>query len=353
MAAANPDRRVNFRVGVDENGLGPRLGPMIITAVLARVTEDGSKIAGRKPRGALAQRLGDSKGLISHGDTSLGEAWARALVARGCGRDGAGATAASPDALLHAVAADDRSALRELCPSHVEAQCWSASDEVFAAEDDLVRTVSADLDKLAAKGVDVVAVRSVIVCTQRLNLALAKGLNRFLVDLHAMERLVLDLRAIAGEEVSAVCGKVGGFGKYGDAFGPLAGRLHLAIEEGQARSTYHFPGVGALAFVRDADATDLCVGMASMVGKYVRDALMARVVRFYRDERDDLPDASGYHDPVTTRFVEATRLIRKTRSVPDACFERGRMEGRSADTSQEQEEESGAPRHDPQALGAP
>ena len=28
-----------FRIGVDENGLGPRLGPLVVTAVIARVTE--------------------------------------------------------------------------------------------------------------------------------------------------------------------------------------------------------------------------------------------------------------------------------------------------------------------------
>jgi ribonuclease HII len=98
------------------------------------------------------------------------------------------------------------------------------------------------------------------------------------------------------------------------------------IEEGQARSAYHFPGVGEIAFVRDADADDLCVSMASLVGKYVREALMARVVRYYRGELPELPDASGYHDPVTTRFMEATRLLRKSRDVPDLCFERRGVE---------------------------
>ena len=160
-----------------------------------------------------------------------------------------------------------------------------------------------------------------------MNDGLDAGKSRFVLDLHAMERIVLDLRALAGAEVTAVCGKVGGFGKYGGAFGPLGGRLHSVLEEGRARSAYHFPGVGEIAFVRDADATDLCVAMASMVGKYLREALMARVVRFYRDEQPDLPDASGYYDPVTTRFIEATSLVRARREVPDRCFERRGAEG--------------------------
>jgi len=262
--------------------------------------------------------------MIAHGDVALGEAWARALVRRGCGRPSAeGAADSTPDELLHALAADDRAALRAPCPGHVEAQCWSAAGEVFSAPEAMVGTIAADLDRLAGKGVELVAARSVILCARRMNEGTDAGRSRFALDLHAMERLVLELGALAGEEVTAVCGKVGGYGKYGAAFGPLSGRLHSVLEEGRPRSAYHFPGVGEIAFVRDGDATDLCVAMASMVGKYVREALMARVVRFYRGEQPELPDASGYYDPVTTAFIDGTRLSRRRREVPDRCFERG------------------------------
>jgi ribonuclease HII len=140
-----------------------------------------------------------------------------------------------------------------------------------------------------------------------------------------MEQLVLDLAAHAGAEVYASCGKVGGFDKYGGVFGPLGGRLHNVLEEGRARSSYRFPGVGELHFVRDGDASDLLVAMSSLVGKWVREALMARVVRFYRGHLPDLEEASGYHDPVTTRFINATKLVRKKHSIPDNCFERRKL----------------------------
>ena len=87
-------------------------------------------------------------------------------------------------------------------------------------------------------------------------------------------------------------------------------------------AAYRFPGVGELEFVQDADASDRLVGVASLVGKWMREALMARVARHYRASDPDLPDPSGYHDPVTTRFVDATRLTRQKRKVPDTCFER-------------------------------
>jgi len=317
----------HFHIGADENGLGPRLGPMVITAVLARVTPEGERLIARGPRGAMAERLGDSKALVAHGKIALAEAWARALVARGAGKTSA--PAGSPDELVHAISLEDPSALRAPCPPQIEAQCWSTAGEAFTSTDELVREIGRDLDRLADKGVEILAVRSVLLCALRMNEGLDQGKNRFVLDLHAMERLILALRELAGGEVSAVCGKVGGFGAYGSAFGPLSGRLFSVVEEGRARSAYRFPGLGEIAFVRDSDASDLCVSMASLVGKYLREALMARVVRFYRDADPSLPDASGYHDPVTGRFVEATRLARKEREVPERCFER-RSAGRKA-----------------------
>jgi hypothetical protein len=56
--------------------------------------------------------------------------------------------------------------------------------------------------------------------------------------------------------------------------------------------------------------------------------LMARVTRWYRAEvgLEDDAGPSGYNDPVTARFVDATQLVRKRRRVPDDCFERTRAD---------------------------
>jgi len=62
-----------------------------------------------------------------------------------------------------------------------------------------------------------------------------------------------------------------------------------------------------------------------LVGKYVRELLMARVVRFYSKGGDE-KGASGYHDPLTQAFVDRTALVRRERDVPVSCFERTRDE---------------------------
>lgn len=303
-----------LRMGIDENGLGPRLGPLVVTAVWAKVSILGGPIAARKPRGSLARRLGDSKEMVSHGNVALGEAWARAIARR------IGLDARDPDELIHALALDSRIELRKPCPSHVEAQCWSTEREAFEADEDLVALVARDLDRLAERGIDVTGVRSSVVCTKRLNQARVDGKSRFDVDLHAMERMFLHACESEKANVDVVCGKVGGYARYSGAFGPLAGRLHAIIEEGAKKSSYSFPGLGIISFVRDADAHHLLVAMASMVGKWIREVMMGRIVRFYGDDTD--LTASGYHDPVTDRFVEATSLVRRKRAVPDTCFER-------------------------------
>jgi ribonuclease HII len=319
-------------IGADENGLGPRLGPMVVTAVLARTSPGAERVLTKRPRGGLARRLGDSKGLVAHGNIALAEAWTRVLVERGAGRHRRGE---SPDELVDAVTLDERHELTRPCPEHVSPQCWAAEEERFTDPEimgDTMKLVSRDLDRLAARGIEIVAVRSVVVCTQRLNQAVARGHSRFVVDLHSMERLVLAFRELAGEEVNAVCGKVGGYGEYGKAFGPLAGRLHAVIEEGRKRSAYRFPGIGEIAFVQDGDASHMLVGLASLVGKYLREILMERIVRYYGAAASDLPPASGYHDPVTEQFIIATDALRRRRRIPGDCFERNRLDGERAGT---------------------
>jgi hypothetical protein len=241
---------------------------------------------------------------------------------------------ATPDELVHALSLDSRETLQAPCPVQHAAQCWNARDEALTSDPKLVAKVEKDLAKLEEQGVRVERAACVVTCTRRLNQGVDRGLTRFHLDLHAMERLVLNARERAGRDVVATCGKVGGFNTYSAAFGPMSGRLHAIAMEGRARSEYHVPGVGRLAFVRDADAKHLLVCMASLVGKWVRDLLMARIVRYHLAELGGEPaaqsldgrafprGASGYHDPVTSRFISATRLSRKRRGLPDECFER-------------------------------
>ncbi len=303
-----------FRVGADENGLGPRLGPLLVTAVLAETR------ASIKMDSFLGDRLGDSKDLVSHGSIALAEAWSRALVMGGCGKPGV--PAEGPAHLVEAFALDSKEVLASRCPETARPQCWHTAHEVFQSKDKDVAQATQDLCDLERRGLGIRAVRSVIVCTDRLNDELKRGRSRLAVDLSAMERLLLALRDIAGEEIQATCGKVGGIMKYVPVFAHFRPEECTVIEERRPRSTYEIARLGRVSFLQDCDATDACVALASLVGKYLREILMARIVEHHRVRDPSLPSASGYYDPVTTTFIRRTRAARKAEGVPPSCFER-------------------------------
>lgn len=304
-----------FRVGADENGLGARLGPLVVTAVLARVSERGRRTLSRKLPRAIRADLDDSKRLMSHTDFALGEAWARALTP---------GPVHTPTELFERLSLEGSGTLKKRCESHVAGQCWNDRGEAFGADIADVQRVAKHLEALAERGVELLSVRSSVVCTKHLNDAKQRGTNRFVADLNAMEALVLALRAQAGGEVEAVCGKVGGIAEYSKFFGPLSGRLHAILGEGRARSGYRFPGLGELHFVRDADAADPLVSLASLVGKYVRELFMSRIGSHYSDQESEQKRPSGYHDPITADFVVRSASLRQRRQIPDHCFERER-----------------------------
>ncbi len=309
---------MHWRMGVDENGLGPQLGPLVVTAVLARLDDTGARRMNERASSLLHDRLADSKQLVDHHDVALGEAWARVVVEAMTGRRAQGRAE-----LLEALSLRARAHLRAPCPQTVASQCW-ANVAPFAASPEQMARASDDLQSLRARGVQVVWACCEVVCTRRLNDARARGRSRLLVDLGAMEALVIAGRERAGQDVLAVCGKVGGLRTYPPRFGALGGRLHTVLEESAGRSAYRIPGVGEVQFVRDADGADPLVALASLIGKYVREDLMSRIVAHYRSTDASLPDASGYHDPITDRFVAATARTRRERDVPDTCFLRER-----------------------------
>jgi ribonuclease HII len=299
--------------GLDENGVGPMLGPMVVTIVLARANAAGTRSI-RNKREKLGGRLDDSKAIASYHDGALAEAWTRALAAR------LSLPCDSPGTLLDALRFEANEAMEARCsPGH--RQC-SETDEPFVAAPEMVDLARRDLNKLAARGIDVIGVKSAILCTRVLNNAAAEGVSRFRLDLNTMEDLLLWGRATAGENLNAVCGKVGGYMYYEREFGPLGDRLRTVLQETKVRSAYRFPDLGEVAFVRDADASDGLVALASIVGKWVRDRMMTRVVNHHQHFAADAPNCSGYHDPVTQQFVKKTALTRKRRKFPDDCFAR-------------------------------
>jgi ribonuclease HII len=302
-------------VGVDENGLGPLLGPLVTTAV---VLETSAYSAKKHARMGRSVGIDDSKATAGFKKMETAESLTLALVERLCGR-----VSAHVDELFAALLLDSRDVLVAPCPEGAHKQCWASKVELPCFGGDLEEG-RAMLDKLEKKGVKVERVQSAVACTGVLNTRLDAGQSRVEVDLELMERLVLAARKAGEEEVLAICGMVGGIRNYPARMRhlPRHGLTPLAAPKNSGTLAFQVGGVGKVSFEIDADANHLPVALASMVGKYVRELWMARQNRFYQTHDASLEDVSGYHDPVTQRFIAGTQRLRVSLDIIDDCFVR-------------------------------
>lgn len=300
-------------VGVDENGLGPLLGPLVTTAVVVETARYSKK---RHATLGRAQGIDDSKNTAGFGNMKAAEGLTLALIESLCGR-----VCTDVDELFASLLLDSHENLTRPCPTSTRSQCWSSRIALpcFGGDIEVGRAMVANLRK---KGIAIARVKSAVACTGVLNASLLRGQSRVEVDLELMERLVLDAREASPEELTAICGMVGGIRNY------LAKMRHLprygvmAVKAPRGALAFEVSGIGKVTFEIDADANHLPVALASMVGKYVRELWMARQNRFYQAHDATLADVSGYHDPVTQRFIAQTATLRKSLNILDDCFVR-------------------------------
>lgn len=316
---AEGPRKTVRHVGIDENGLGSRLGPMTVTGVRLELDEalarDGARL--RKVCGAAG--IADSKAVAAHGAMARTEARVLALMQVHLGE-----TPSSLRAWTEAMTLGGESGLRVRCPTSGDAATVCFGDEVtlpaFGAGP--TREDFAAAERLSNEGVRVASVRVAVVCARALNEAKARGESRFDVDLAAMVRLMGALKgeATAGP-LQAFCGKVGGRKSYSAGLEALSPLCSVLSEE-RGRSSYAVAGFGDVHFVMDGDATEPSIGLASLFGKYARELWMERHNRHWVRAVPGQTPVSGYHDPVTDRLVRATELLRRDRGIEDACFVR-------------------------------
>lgn len=303
-------------LGVDENGLGPVLGPLVATSVTLEMP--------RYNRSALCQRglslgLTDSKESGGFGRMQFAESVVLALLAHLSD----GPAPRSADALLDGVFQNGRPRLRACCPDDPTAeQCWAVDLPLpaFGGDPDTGRQLLQEL--IGRSSLRILDVRSRVACAGVLNKERAAGKHKFDLDFDLFEELIASAHLAHGAPLLAVCGMIGGIRDYAPRFSRFDRSRIEAIPGRCGQRRYAVQGVGEVRFEVDADARHLPVALASIVGKYVREISMHRIGEFYRRNDSELTLASGYRDPVTKRFIEATALLRKRLGIAHECFRR-------------------------------
>jgi ribonuclease HII len=295
-------------IGIDENGLGPVLGPLVVTAVAFEAERYDPELFWQTAGAVLL--ADDSKKVFSSSKMRAAEvatlAWLKTF-------------GIAPPSYADLVDAVVESPPFER-PCHlVPAYCGPSGTvlPVWSSESDLASIDGAKL--LASGGISPLAVRAFSLCPGVYNTATGPdGINKFALDCRLMLTLVKQLGAEYDGEVLALCGKVGSTKKYGPWLQDAGIGLWMSEVESQAESTYRIVPYGRISFIRDGDATHLPIAVASMVGKYLRELAMRDINTLLA--RPEIRPASGYRDAVTARFIEKTEKKRQQIGIAPFCF---------------------------------
>ncbi len=300
-------------IGIDENGLGPLLGPLVVTGT---VFESNSYDVERFSRLAGPDLpADDSKILFSRRSPAAGE---RAILSWiglfGC-RAGTFADLVEDVCLPLPFPVPCPIGARPIpCePAGIDLPLWAKPD---------ANTIPATVtDRFNRAGVRPKSVSSFMACAGALNLEFQKpGANKMRLDFELMMKLAMRLTHSGRGESMVLCGKIGSAMRYGRWFESMNLSVDAVIRESREVSTYRVGGIGEVSFIRDGDSIHLPISVASMVGKYLRELAMERLnttLGWTAEMR-----ASGYRDGITARFVEETVDIQRDAGLASSCFTR-------------------------------
>jgi len=296
--------------GVDEAGLGPTLGPLVVGAALFRGSPE-----------ALADLYGRLDGLVARDPAAIPDR----LAVDDSKRLFAGRRTLAPLEL---------SALATLRPGAPLAarleQLHDAPTEGWppwysAAADEPPLPVEADPAlarawrerwpaELAARGVEPVALFVRPVLEDELNACFRAGLNKAQAVLTRLAPVLRRLAArVPGDDLRIVVDRLGGRRYYADFLRtvfPL--RPLAALEERETRSCYELrDGARTLtiAFEVEGDGRHFEVALASVAAKYVRELFVRRLNAHFARRKPGLRFTAGYPHDATRWLAEAADVL--------------------------------------------
>ncbi|HOL21535.1 MAG TPA: hypothetical protein PLQ41_01605 [bacterium] len=283
-------------LGIDENGLGPLMGPLVITGILLRQGE----------KEVWFDDISDSKEFFSRNTNNFSrlEETATALFYL-CNKK----EPSSPLEILNCLCRDYE------CLSGLDI-CTSNIPQEFIWSDGESRKKRCAIfsEWMVKKDIEIENIYSIAICPNRINEFTGKGNHKFLLDLSAFCEIVKSTPEKNGLSVCA--GKVGGIKFYRKYLGYYIPDYQCAvIEEKEDVSLYRLEGDNeqfTLGFFTDVETKFFSAALSSLAGKYIRELFMAGI----RKTLGISEDISGYHDRKTISYIRQNAFTQ----FPDACL---------------------------------
>jgi ribonuclease HII len=309
-------------LGIDEAGYGPNLGPFIMTAVCCRAPDPEADL---RQTLSAALRKGDerSDGRILVDDSKI-------VYSHGKGLSGL-ERGVFPIFALPALTLGDL-ATRLCDAADLAAEPWFTGTSRLPLDTDIseLESLRGSFEVACSEtGVGAWRARSLVVCPARFNDLAEKADSKSAVLAHGFVRLLADaVAATDGEDsLHVYVDKQGGRNTYAAQIQQALPRgMVLALEERGERSHYRVAGMGRdmrLTFEPRADGNRLCVAVASMVSKYLRELFMHEFNRFWQKHVPGLKPTAGYPADAA-RFLEAIRPAAATLRIAEGAIWRQR-----------------------------
>lgn len=305
-----------WRVGLDEAGYGPNLGPLVMAATACHVPDDAPPCLWKMLRKAVRKShhvdngrltIDDSK-KVNDGPAGLAKLEAGVLAALSLSRDRPGTVIEYLSAVALGASVDD-----------LQAEPWFLADDplpVANAPDALSPIVSALLDASVAAGVAWGPVRSVVIPAPRFNRLLDEWRLKsgvLATGVIALLGTVLDLPG--DEPVFVTVDKLGGRHFYAPLLNEaFPGGWVRVIREGPDCCEYAIDGLRRavhLRFEPRADGGYLNVALASMAAKYLREVCMAQFNRYWVAKVPGLRPTAGYPTDAGRFFADIQPTLAK------------------------------------------
>jgi ribonuclease HII len=309
--------------GIDEAGYGPMLGPLVVGACAFQIPDDAdvvccwkrlTKIVSKnKSKTGRKLHVNDSKIVYAPAD-GLKELERSVLAIASCLHDWPG----DLDQLLKCVA---EHAMKELA----EHQWYLPPEaEKFPLEHDAVavkimaNALKAEMDRTGTHCVYYAArVVSERPFNRMCNATRNKSNALFSIASIHLDTLV---RKFGHQKLEICCDRQGGRAHYGPMLRQMFEDWHLEIvEESDGCSQYRITqGEHAvpITFVEKAEVQSMSVAAASMLCKYLREALMHRFNAWWRQHVPDVVPTAGYYGD-GARFLEDIKPARISLGIPD------------------------------------
>lgn len=303
--------------GIDEAGLGPMLGPLVVSAVALRVPDDRvDQCIWKSLRGTCARKprknerritVADSKQLY-RGSDDLHQLERPVLVLLG-------AMGKTPGTW--------RDLVREVSPEAaplLDGYPWYGVNDfrLPAAEGvgDIPTRVNAVRRDMADQGIELAGVFCDPVPEGHFNGLIEKIGNKSSLVMGRMLRLVDRILRLAARGFVRICvDHVGGRVRYRDALQTAFSSYALEImEESAERSAYRLNDgrqTCEIEFRIKGEESSFCVALASMFSKYLRELHMRAFNDYWCGQHEGLRPTAGYHTDAERWLEDAAPALKR------------------------------------------